>query len=213
MELKVHDLIQINSANDLMYHTKKPNWVDASIKRAPFVVIRRVHSEGGFIPVGIRGTRRDERFAAFVHVNNIVDTFSPEQIAQARDWIHHDKEIFFYLEQIENIMNDNAIDWGPVGSVGFELVSKVPTVNDKSDIDLIIRHPSTLTPELAKEIVDELNQLPVLTDIQVETVEGSFSLKEYAYCKGKPILLKTKNGPLLKNVSSSIDIEEFYPPI
>lgn len=206
MELKVHDLIRINSANDLMYYTKKPNWVDESITRAPFVVIRRVHSEGNFIPVGIRGTRRDERFAAFVHVNKIVDIISPEQIAQARDWVYYDKEIFFYLKQIENIMNDNAIDWGPVGSVGFELVSKVPTVNDKSDIDLMIRHPSKLTPELAKEIVDELNQLPVPTDIQVETVEGAFSLKEYAVCKGKPILFKTKNGSALKNVSS-IDIE------
>jgi len=201
MELKVHDLIQIRSENDLIYHTIKPDWVDGSIRRAPFVVLRRAHSEDDCIPIGIRGTNRDERYAAFVHVNDIVDMYTPEKIAQARDWIHCDRGIFSCLEQIKKLMDDKNIDWGPVGSVGFELVSKVPTVNDKSDIDIIIRHTSQLTPVLAKEIMNELNQLPVSTDVQVETLEGSFSLQEYAFSKGEPILFKTKNGPLLKSVS------------
>src|SRR5690625_557512 len=131
MEIKAHDLIQIRSDNDLIYHTTEPDWVDGSIKRAPFVVVRRAHSEGNCIPIGIRGINRDERYAAFVNVNDIVDIYTPEKIVQARDWIHCDKKIFTYLEQIETLMDGKNIDWGPVGSVGFELVSKVPTVNDK----------------------------------------------------------------------------------
>lgn len=203
MELIVHDLLQIRSEHDLIYNTPKPDWVAESIKRAPFVVVRRVHAENGLIPVGIRGKNRNERFAAFVRINNIVNIITPKQIVLAREWIHHDKEIFTYLEEIKKQMDEKVIDWGPGGSVGFELVSKVPTVNDKSDIDIIIRYTPELTLAYSRKLISELSKLPIHIDVQVETSKGSFSLHEFANSEGKPILFKTKNGPMLMHVSES----------
>lgn len=203
MEMNVHDLLKINSKNDLIsYELEIPDWVQVSIKRAPYVVLRRALTEGNYIPVGVRGTKRRERYAAFVNKKNIIDVYTPEQITRERSWLRYDQNIFTYLEDIKQLMYDKDIQWGPTGSVGFELVSNVPAVNKESDIDIIIRYTPRLTCSLSREILDYLNKLPVPIDVQVEMEEGAFSLQEYAYSEGKPILFKTKNGPLLKRVNS-----------
>lgn len=200
MELKVHDLIQIDSSDDIFSYTKEPNWLERSIKKAPFVVVRRAYSESDFVPVGIRGKNRNERFAAFLNVNNIKTYYTPEQIVKNENWLLYSQKIFSYIEYIKQVMNKNNLIWGLVGSVGFELISNVPMVNKNSDIDLIIRYTPCLTPSLSRFIINYLDKLPIQVDIQVETNFGSFALQEYAYANGKPILFKTRSGPILKHI-------------
>lgn len=200
MELNVHDLLRINPGTELIYHTQEPDWVRESLERAPFVVVRRGHMKEKFIPVGIRGSTRSERFPALLSMDDIIQRVTPEQIAEDRNWIHDDKEIYHYLEEFRKLMNDKSIVWGPIGSVGFELVSGVSTVTTNSDIDIIFRYNSTITPSYSRQLITELDKFPVNVDIQVETEEGAFSLQEYAYSDGKPILFKTMDGPLLRNV-------------
>lgn len=209
MDLSVHDIIQIHSVEDVIYDKPKPSWVTTSLKKAPFVVVRRAPVENGFVPVGIRGATRSERFPAFVHTEKIKKVVTPEQIIREKKWHLFDHQIFKYLEKIDEIMKAKSVIWGVVGSVGFELVSKVATVHDKSDIDILVRDTPRLTKEVSKQLIEALKNIPVKTDVQVETKDGSFSLYEYANANGKPILFKTKDGPILKEITDLRPDETF----
>jgi phosphoribosyl-dephospho-CoA transferase len=56
-----HDLLHL--APGTPDFSDAPAWVAASLKRAPFVVVRRAVSVNGLIAVGIRGSTRSERLA------------------------------------------------------------------------------------------------------------------------------------------------------
>jgi len=200
MELSVHDLVNIESGSDLLFTKPKSNWVKTALERAPFVVVRRAPIKDNFIPVGIRGSVRSERLAALLPANRIKKRVTPEQIAQKRDWIHRDKDIFKHLNEIENIMENHSICWGPVGSVGFELASNVSTVTENSDIDIIIRYTPSLSSLLAKKLMNKLKRIPIHIDVQVEAKVGSFSLKEFACSAQNKVMFRTINGPILKSV-------------
>jgi phosphoribosyl-dephospho-CoA transferase len=200
MELNPHDLLEVESVTDLISYSPFPEWVETSIAKSPFVVVRRASASEGLVAVGVRGSMRNERFAAFLHVGNIVKRITPEQLAHQRKWNEHSKEIFCCLEQVSNLMKAHSLKWGPVGSVGFELVSGKETTKKTSDIDIVIRFTEGLTSKFAREIEAELKKVQVRVDVQLEAMEGAFSLSEYAASGGKPVLLRTMNGPLLKKV-------------
>ncbi|OMP68293.1 malonate decarboxylase holo-ACP synthase [Domibacillus epiphyticus] len=202
MELNPHDLLEINSAGDLISYTPMPDWVEASIAKAPFVVVRRYRAEKGLAAVGVRGSERSERFAAFLPVDSIISRITPEQLAQEKGWRGHSKNIFHCLEQVSSVMDCFSLEWGPAGGVGFELASGKETVTEKSDIDIVIRYSKKFTTSFAKEIEKQLNRQPIRIDVQVETTEGVFSLSEYASVELKTILMRTIDGPFLKEVHS-----------
>jgi phosphoribosyl-dephospho-CoA transferase len=200
MELNPHDLLELKSVKDLISHSPLPKWVEPSITRAPFVVVRRSRAIEGFVAVGVRGRERNERYAAFMPVDHLLKRITPEQLAQERKWKKHPQEIFSCLEQVSHIMNDHSLIWGPVGSVGFELLSGKKTTSKTSDIDIVIRISEGFTTEFAKKIVSELI-IQVRVDVQMESTKGAFSLSEYAASEGKPILIRTIDGPILKKIN------------
>jgi phosphoribosyl-dephospho-CoA transferase len=197
MELKPHDLLEIKNVSDLISYSPFPEWVKGSIAKSPFTVIRRARAREGLVAVGIRGSKRNERFAAFLPVDRIVRRFTPEQLVQKLKWDEHSKEIFRCLEQTSNIMNVYSLSWGPTGSVGFELASGTETVTAESDIDLIIRTPHRLEKKLAQHLLDEFQKIEVRIDVQMETPAGAINLLEYVRVKGDSVLVKTQDGPLL----------------
>ncbi|MFD2682437.1 malonate decarboxylase holo-ACP synthase [Bacillus seohaeanensis] len=197
MELKPHDLLEINSVSDLISYTPLPEWGEGSIEKSPFVVVRRARASEGLVAVGVRGSKRNERFAAFLPVDRIVRRITPEQLVRESKWDEHSKEIFRCLEQTSNIMNVHSLIWGPTGSVGFELTSGTETVTAESDIDLIIRTPHRLEKKLAQHLLDEFQKVGVRIDVQMETPAGAVNLLEYARVKEDPVLVKTQGGPLL----------------
>lgn len=201
MELNPHDLLELKSVKDLISHSPLPEWVEPSITRAPFVVVRRSRASEGFVAVGVRGRARNERYAAFMPVDHLLKRITPEQLAQERKWKKHPQEIFSCLEQVSHIMNDHSLIWGPVGSVGFELLSGKKTTTKTSDIDIVIRISEGFTTEFAKKIVSELIKIQVRVDVQMESTKGAFSLSEYAASEGKPILIRTIDGPILKKIN------------
>lgn len=201
MVLNPHDLLEIESVKDLISYSPLPEWVEKSISKAPFVVVRRAHASKGLVAVGVRGLMRNQRFAAFLPVNDIVRRITPEQLAQERKWHKIPKEIFYCLERVSDSMNIHSLNWGPVGSVGFELASGKETTKKKSDIDIVIRFSEEFTTSFARELVAEFKKIQVRVDVQVEAIEGAFSLSEYAISGGQPILLRTTNGPMLKKIS------------
>ncbi|GIN93847.1 phosphoribosyl-dephospho-CoA transferase [Siminovitchia terrae] len=200
MELKPHDLLEIYCAKDLISYDSLPEWAKASIDAAPFVVVRRARPAPGFAAVGIRGSKRSERFAAFLPIDRIKRKVTPEDLAKEQKWREQDKEIFRHLEKVAHLMNHHSLEWGIAGSLGFELASGKETTTNSSDIDLVIRFNDQFTFKLAKKIKNELEKMKVRVDVQVETRYGAFSLFEYADCENRPILLRTMDRPMLKKI-------------
>ena len=64
-ELKTHELLRVRDARDLVKGEALPAWVEESLGRVPWVVVRRALCRGGLIPVGVRGGLREQRFAAW----------------------------------------------------------------------------------------------------------------------------------------------------
>lgn len=196
--MKPHDLLKIQSANDLICYSPAPEWVSTSISHAPFVVVRRVRSTQGYVAAGIRGSTRSERFAAFLPIEKVMQQVKPEHLAQEEGWRKNPKEIYRYMEQVSDVMDRHSLEWGPVGSTGFELATEGDVTTKTSDIDVVIRFSESFTPPFARQIEAELKKLSVHIDVQVETVKGAFSLSEYAASEGRPLLFRTLDGPMLK---------------
>ncbi|MGQ7277389.1 malonate decarboxylase holo-ACP synthase [Brevibacillus thermoruber] len=200
MDVKPHDLLRVTDITRLVTRPTEPEWVNEALTLAPFVVVRRAPIENGKIPVGIRGKSRTQRIAAFLERNAVALHVAPEQFVSQKAWKKSPRyqriKALRVLDFIENVFLTYHLSWGPTGSVGFELASGVPTVTDKSDVDIVVRAPHFLSVETAKQIVCELSKSPVRIDPQLETPKGAISLIEYSR-DDPPMLLRTEEGPRL----------------
>lgn len=199
MELKPHDLLRLHDIDNLISYTSIPQWAKESLKKAPFVVVRRSRIMKDMVPIGIRGSERNERFAAFISYDNIAERITPNQLIL--DWnrikasIRKDVPALEVLPKIKQILEDFHVKWGPGGSVGFELVSGFSTVSLSSDLDVIM-YLNSITVEKANKIMKDISELSIRVDVQIETPNGAISLQEYANGLS-PILIRTENGPYL----------------
>lgn len=195
MVLEPHDLLEINP-RDLISHSPIPEWAVLSLKIAPFVVVRRASAPIGQVAVGIRGKKRNERFAAFLPDNRVIRQIKPEHLTNRYKWENKQSPAFLALTVSADLLNKYRFTWGPGGSVGFELASSIQTVTLDSDLDIIIRAPEPLPMNVCVQIINELKKSSVRIDVQVETPAGAFSLIEYVRDNGH-VLLKTIYGPKL----------------
>jgi len=200
MEIVTHDLLRLKDGCDIIGRFSKPKWVDEALKRAPFVVVRRAPFLNNKVPVGIRGKLRNERFGGLLLQGNISNIISPQKIVSNKLWLNTPRfsqiQVFSALDFVNSIFKSHGLSWGPTGSVGFELVSGIPTVKSTSDLDIAIYVQELLPSIIAKQIYVKLKKAPVPVDAQLETPHGAVSLEEYA--RGDtPILLRTINGPML----------------
>jgi phosphoribosyl-dephospho-CoA transferase len=200
VELIPHDLLRLQYARDIISYSPQPDWVIPSLERVPFVVIRRVPLMKDMVPVGIRGEERNQRFAAFLPYDKIIERITPEQLVAKKRWRNNERihliKAMGSLPKVDRLFSKYGMAWGPTGSVGFELASGVPAAKTTSDLDIVARVPDFLPIETANQICDELRTIPVRVDVQLEVPNGVISLLEYG--RGTdPILLRTKNGPRL----------------
>jgi phosphoribosyl-dephospho-CoA transferase len=161
--MRAHDLLQISGLADLVYvewdlpEKRCPLWVERPLERAPFVVVRRANLFDGMIPVGVRGSSRQQRFAAYLAPKSIRNRITPEQLAANQGWLTNARteEIpgFKALAGIEEKLANLPLAYGPTGSIGFELPSGLPTATSTSDLDLLIRAPERLPMQLAKKLI------------------------------------------------------------
>jgi phosphoribosyl-dephospho-CoA transferase len=204
--MRAHDLLQISGVVDLVYvgsqlpEKRCPLWVERSLQEAPFVVVRRAKLFDGMIPVGVRGSLRQQRSAAYLAPESIRNQITPEQLAANRGWLANARteEIpaFKVLAGIEEKMANSPLAYGPTGSIGFELASGLPTATSTSDLDLLIRAPECLPMPVAQELITIFSGSPCRVDAQLETPRGAMSLAEYA--RGQtPLLLRQNGGPVL----------------
>ncbi|MEX1031061.1 MAG: malonate decarboxylase holo-ACP synthase [Paenibacillaceae bacterium] len=200
MELRTHDILKISDSELLVGKLPMPGWVSESLNDTPYVVVRREFMSNEMIPVGVRGTNRNERFAAFLPLHAIVEQITPESLVAKAIWTAHARfqqlEALQALALIKPISKGLNVQWGPTGSVGFELASGHHSVHDCSDLDLIMRVEQLPSLEVAKRILQMLDQVPVRTDVQIETPIGAVALAEYAQ-GNRMVLLRTQAGPRL----------------
>jgi len=183
----------------LRYEGVVPAWVAASLARAPWVVVRRTRTPNGFIPVGVRGRTRGERFAALLAMDAVAARVSPEDLAAARSWRQMPRgrqvDSLRILDAVDELFTSLGLVWGPTGSVGFELATGVAAASAASDLDVVVRAPAFWPLEQAREVAEDLAPLPARVDAQLDTPAGAVTLAEYA-CGGR-VLVRTPDRPRL----------------
>lgn len=216
-ELKTHTLVRIRGPQALaiasVCGSDLPEWVGESLRRAPWVVVRRAPIQGGLLPVGVRGERRNERFAAWLLPEEALELTTPQALVSTRTWArqaaacaarHRTVAALAVREPVERIMGENGLAklWGPGGSVGFELATGKPTATASSDLDLVVEiEQPELIASNALALWNALAALPVRVDVLLETPRGAIALSEYvrvrAGCNQHSLVFRTPTGPRL----------------
>ena len=191
--LIVHDLLKVNSAG-VTALCGAANFSSLPLKYFPFVVVRRAPQKDDLIPVGIRGMERHERCAAWLDPKHIVARVTPECIEPCP--FLPDRPAFKAFLKLKQQWRDVNLMWGPGGSLGFELVSGCQVVREKSDLDLVVRANSRLSPDCLRTLARLGDDMPCAVDVQVETLHGAFSPAEYMRGSAR-CLLRTIHGPRL----------------
>ncbi|MCI1011443.1 malonate decarboxylase holo-ACP synthase [Pseudomonas oryzihabitans] len=172
-----------------------PAWA-AEIARAGLpVVVRRAAPESDRIPVGLRGTSRAERIAAWLEPAAVLRQRSPEALRISKDC--RDLPVFSSLAAIEPLLDDLGLPWGPTGAAGYELASGWPALHAGSDLDLLIRCATPLSRDQARALLASLQaQALCRLDVLLETPLGGVALADWAGSAPR-VLLKTAAGPRL----------------
>jgi phosphoribosyl-dephospho-CoA transferase len=198
-EVTPHALLRIAGAHSLLWTDAPPAWALSALTRAPWVVARRARGTG-LIPVGVRGARRAERLAAWLHPGQVLARVTPTELAQRREWRNSERRTLVpalaVLDAVDALLRARGVAWGPCGSVGFELASGTPTASPASDLDVMIVAAAPLPRAVAVALLAALAQLPVRVDAQLEVPHGAVALAEYAAARG-PLALRTADGARL----------------
>jgi len=189
-----------------------PTWAAESLRRAPWVVVRRAQINGGLIPVGVRGESRQQRFAAWLSPDDALEVVTPQALVSSRAWAlaaaadpvrHRTIAALVVRDRVERVMCEHGLAerWGPGGSVGFELASGKPTVTSSNDLDLVLELDRLdLIAGSASSLGSALTGLPVRVDVLLETPEGAVVLSEYVrVCRSETcsFVLRSSTGPRL----------------
>ncbi|WP_339313749.1 malonate decarboxylase holo-ACP synthase [Paenibacillus sp. FSL M7-0896] len=200
MVIRTHDLIEVSSLSCLRSE-EVPMWAAASLKQTPFVVGRRAEPlQDGSIPVGIRGTERNQRHAAFLAPQGIGRSITPYEITERRMWTALSAErqglpVSKIMDRVAELMRD--WQWGPTGSAGFEMVTGYPAMKETSDLDVVINTPVATDDKQAEILLCGLDKLGVRIDIQLEAPEGAYILRELVGRRADTVMLRTAQGPRL----------------
>ena len=197
--VRTHDLLEIDAKQLLCSQASAPQWVKEELSENPFVVVRRGLATGYEIPIGARGTERNQRWAAFCHPKLVRRILTPPQLLSRAISSSRADAIpaFRALNLLKDRWMDLVLPWGPGGSVGFELASSRHAAKPTSDLDIVIYAERRMTAGEAKFLCDRAMNLPVVVDIRVETPVCGFSLREFASRSPAAILLRARSGIVL----------------
>ncbi|WP_459475191.1 malonate decarboxylase holo-ACP synthase [Pseudomonas sp. No.117] len=172
-----------------------PAWAVAVAQAGLPVVVRRAAPESDRIPVGLRGTTRAERMAAWLEPAAVRRQLPPEALRVSSDC--RDLPVFSTLAFIEPLLDDLGLPWGPTGAAGYELASGWPALHAGSDLDLLIRCEAKMSRDQARALLASLQgQALCRLDILLETPLGGVALAEWAGNASR-VLLKAAAGPQL----------------
>ncbi|HEX8596481.1 MAG TPA: malonate decarboxylase holo-ACP synthase [Pseudomonas sp.] len=168
-----------------------PSWVVEAVELGHPVVVRRALAPDGQIAVGVRGPRREQRYATFMALADVQRCIKPEQLTAVigqNDW-----PALQALVQVGPMMDALGLIWGVSGSAGFELASGVAALHAGSDLDLIVRTPDFFSRGMAAELVQKLEGAVCRIDLQLQAPSGAVALREWAGAS-RQVLLKRASG-------------------
>jgi phosphoribosyl-dephospho-CoA transferase len=197
--VRTHDLLEIDAKQLLSSQASAPKWVEGELRESPFAVVRRGLAPGNQIPIGVRGTGRNQRWAAFCHPKFVNSILTPQQLLSRAIPTSRASAIpaLHALNLLKDRWMDLVLPWGPGGSVGFELASGSQAAKPESDLDIVIYADRSMTAAEAKSLWDRAINLPAVVDIRVETPVCGFSLREFASQSPVAILLRAPGGIVL----------------
>jgi phosphoribosyl-dephospho-CoA transferase len=212
---RTHDLVCFRVRG---YEDHLPDWVDRVRGHSWAVVRRQEPTARGMIAAGVRGRERSERQAVELRVDDIVRRLSPEDLVVPSAGLATSTDlpspgIRASLELITANSSSwfGSRAWGPTGSVGFQLATRVPVVRETSDLDLIVRAREYLSPADARSVLDRLAGLPCRVDCLLETTAGAVALVEWARSSNGDVLLRSARGPRLTKNPWSTEASERVP--
>jgi phosphoribosyl-dephospho-CoA transferase len=192
---RVHDLILLSSGDVDGACMAEPPWVHLALRHTPWVVARRAPAPNGKLAVGVRGAARGERWGGFVELSRAVRKKRPSQL---RSYLARDSRraipALKALTFVETELIHTDFDWGPAGSVGFELATGAPVATEGSDLDLVLFAPKRIDPMTARDLWVTLAASPTKVDVLVETPFCGFSLEEYTRAESTQILIRLPEG-------------------
>ena len=194
-------MLWITDLDGLVADQPLPSWANADWLACAPVVIRRETVDGsGWLPVGLRGRTRSERFRALLSGDAVGKCVQPEYLVNTEAWNGHAQFAAFpavkTLARIAATLTDAGLHWGPTGSVGFALASGLPVLREESDLDLVLRASAPLRVEHIALLNALQSSSLCRIDIQIDTGNGGFSFAEWV-ARRKTVLLKTGIGPVL----------------
>lgn len=197
VEFNPHDLLKINSTSVLS--DELPSWAKSIFPNSLTAVVRRSPKRKGQIPVGIRGIKREQRFATYIDPECVIKITTPYELVEQESWkeISRKRQSLPAIEalpQVNRVLKNYR--WGISGSVGFELATKTPSAKITSDLDLVWLPRRPIDKKTAGQLLKQLNQFGVHADLQVIQGNNGFSLEEYANSTST-IMMKTLEDPIL----------------
>jgi phosphoribosyl-dephospho-CoA transferase len=209
--LQVHDLILLRAESAVLSTQGDPACPYLNPNQRPWVVVRRGRISDGSIPVGLRGTQRHERCAGFTRLSEVLETRRPDQLRLLRaENSRRALQAFRTLSYLESHLVGLDMNWGPGGSVGYELASGIQAVRADSDLDFVLFAPRKLEIIEAQDLWRMISSAPGKVDALVETPCCGFSLKEFVTTSPRKIPLRTSDGRIFGsdpwNLSSGRDI-------
>ena len=197
-----HYLLEVDPKGligDALKHTSVPGWGEGHLRTSPFVVVRSGLAPVDNIPIGVRGTDRNQRWPALCHPKWVKRVIAPPQLVGRGVPTSRADAIpaLRSLPLLETRWMDLDRPWGPGGSVGFELATGSYVAKPESDLDIVMYAETPMSADEAKCLCARAADLPAAVDIRVETPGCGFSLWEYARESPAVILLHTTRGVLL----------------
>jgi phosphoribosyl-dephospho-CoA transferase len=200
MLARIHDLLEIDARALLNANSAAPAWVAECLAAAPFVVMRRGQAPAGELAVGVRGGSRNQRWAVSCAESWVRRVIAPAELisrpAPSRANTIPALRTLILLMHHQS-WQTLSHQWGPGGSVGFELATGRATATLQSDLDVVIYADERLAVAEARGLHAATQNLPSAVDVRVETPVCGFSLAEYASSAPAPILLRGASGSVL----------------
>ncbi len=211
--VRTHDLLEVDAKQLISTQACAPEWVEEDLRKSPFVVVRRGPAMGQEIPIGVRGTERNQRWSAFCHPKLVKSIIRPPQllmrtVATSRADATPALRTLHLLK--DRWMNVDHL-WGPGGSVAFELATGRHVVKLESDLDIVLYAERRMTADEAQSLCARAMDLPAVVDIRVETRVCGFSLREYASGSPAAILLRAPSGIMMGRDPWSDELRSMDP--
>lgn len=191
MGIRPHDLLRLSSI-DAVEAVDPPAWVGAWLGATPWVVVRRAGESGERIAIGVRGTTRAERFAAFVGVGAVAERLSPEQLRDRPPRRAH--PAFDAMALMRSNLDAAGLEWGPAGGAGYELATGREVLTADSDLDIVVFAPVRPSEDALVAISRSRAGASLRVDVLMETPAGAIAFDELAGDRSE-ILLRTSAGP------------------